>query len=282
MDIFHNYIKELFPYFEDKISIKYGIINNMIDNPYKSTPYYSISKKQFYINIPNISKYLIKSSEEILIEPYLNTSDEDIKFFLIETVIPIYFLQNGFICLKGTAIVKDNKIIIITGYGFGKSTLTYKLIQKYDYRLITDNYIVLNNKKIINSFNMSIWGDIISKIEYNKTELKPIRKNLDKYFILHDKYNLSGNEKILDIYILNKHFSDKVYINDVKNIDKPISLFNCLMGETLINSNDSMKEYFSKLVNISNDSNIKIIFSSNKMNELDNIYEIFEQIKINI
>lgn len=110
----YNNLQKFFPFIDsENLFITYKNINEKIINPLKETPFYSLTTNKFFINIPNIAKYLINGNE-IHIERYNNdTLEKEINLFLIDAVLPVYFMQKGLICLKGTAIKKDEKNYLI-------------------------------------------------------------------------------------------------------------------------------------------------------------------------
>lgn len=263
------------------LNISYKRIKNNITDIIYQSSFYKISKKQFYLDIHNIAKYFVKSSDEIYIDSYKNSLKEDRELFLYDSILPVYFMQNNYICLNGTAISKNNKITLIIGYGCGKSSIAQKLIQKHNYNLICDNYIVIKDKTILNSSNiLHLWEDVALNLNYNLKELKPLRKNISKYEIVNNEYNFSGNENISKIYILEPKLEMGLYINEIQSLYKATEVLKCIRGINFYEQLSLAKRDFPIIINLVNNCQVKVISMIKKFDNIKNInciYKIIEQ-----
>lgn len=277
----YSYILNFFPFIDqNRLLITYNDIPEDIIPKIEKYPLYSLTDDKFYINIPNIAKFLV-NKDKIFIEKSQNASENDINFFLSQVIFPIYFIQNKLICLKGTALIKDGNIILLVGYGRGKSSVAQKLILEENYKLISDDYLVIENNFIINRIKLSLWEDIAIKLNYDISNLIPIRENIRKYFINNNIDNLSENKKVSKIFIFNP--SSIISTQDIdttgqKKFEKLIPCFSSieLLDKKIINN------LFSKIMSLANISIIKNIYFNRNLSKIENIEFAFKTIKEDI
>ncbi len=79
------------------IIIALGSVPEHINNSSETTPWYEIGMGQFLLRVDGISKYYVTDGKHIILEPHL----DDIRVFLVNTVLAVLLLQRNCIVLHG-------------------------------------------------------------------------------------------------------------------------------------------------------------------------------------
>jgi hypothetical protein len=143
--------------------------------------YEYIGQKQLTLKWDVIGSYLIKSGNEVIINPNKPLKHEDIRMPILGTIMAIVLQQRGCTVLHGSAIAMNGKVILFIGNkGQGKSTLAGWL-NKSGFPLLSDDicamdYIAEEAFTIRPSF---------PKIKLNPDVLSHFGKNPDHYPQIH-------------------------------------------------------------------------------------------------
>lgn len=159
--------------------------------PLSTKPFYKCDKNKFYLNIPNVGKFLVLLEENRII---IEKASADITINMLNTwlqgTIIAYILQyHGYLVLHGSAILINNQAVIFSGQsGAGKSTLACALIQK-GYQLITDDLVVIKRNAhgkyciIPGPAHTKLWEDSINYLNHDINSAIPVMLKTNKYII---------------------------------------------------------------------------------------------------
>ena len=185
-----------------------------------------MSKNDFRLSIYNIAEFRVCNGNEILWEKTnQDITENDLKAFLLSSVIAALLIQRNFILLHGNGLTKNNKLIINLGRsGIGKSTISY-LLMRSGWELIADDILALNKKSILlpGIPRIKLWEDTLNELNLDYSKYNQVRKNINKYIVEKENLNISRkSQEISSIYILHREneFKDKNLIGkftEVKN-----------------------------------------------------------------
>lgn len=160
-------------------------------DPLNTKPFYKCDKNKFYLNIPNVGKFLVLLEENCII---IDKAHSDITIDILNTwlqgTIIAYILQyHGYLVLHGSAVLINDKAVIFSGQsGAGKSTLACALMQK-GYQLITDDLVVIKRNKLgkysilPGPAHTKLWKDSINYLNHDINRAIPIMLKSNKYVI---------------------------------------------------------------------------------------------------
>ncbi len=83
------------------ITISLGKVPDFLENPIENTPWYEVGMGQFLLRVDGISKYYVTDGKYIIIEPHHGVDLDDIRVFLVNTVLAVLLLQRNCIVLHG-------------------------------------------------------------------------------------------------------------------------------------------------------------------------------------
>lgn len=207
---------------EEDITISLGHITP--DNIQENTATEKIPtslKNSFYLDVPEVARYLTSQGKSILVEPYFNSAESTIRLFLLSNAMAALLVQRNQILLHSSAIIHENELILFMGEsGAGKSSIAAEL-SKRGYTIFSDDICVLQpvleeEKSVyaIASYPMmKLWDDTINALDDDQFEKKhKIRPMADKYgHFFHESFNANAYP-IKKIFILNPSLEAHDYI----------------------------------------------------------------------
>lgn len=155
--------------FNESIDLAFDAINvDFVSN-------YYCDDQQFYLNIPEIAKYLLLPKNNQLIVQMADglTNNEFINTWLYGTVFAYLLQYRDYLVLHGSAVLVNGKAVIFSGdSGAGKSTTAAAMVAR-GYSLITDDVVAIkynndgNLVMVPGPSKVKLWSDALCKL--NKT-----------------------------------------------------------------------------------------------------------------
>ena len=83
------------------------------------------------IDIPDVARYEVSRGERIVVDPYLNTDEREVRLYLLGTMLGAIMMQRGHLVLHGNAIRVGRSAAVVVGRsGAGKSTLAAEFARR--------------------------------------------------------------------------------------------------------------------------------------------------------
>lgn len=148
-------------------------------------------EKQFYLNIPDVARFLaIPDENSIIIEKaHDDISTHVLHTWLLGTVIAYILQYHGYLVLHGSAVLINGRAVIFSGEsGAGKSTLARALLQR-GHPFITDDLVVIK-KNHQNQYcilpgpdKLKLWKDSMLHFNHDINHAMPVNLKTDKYAV---------------------------------------------------------------------------------------------------
>lgn len=101
--------------------------------------YYEVRPGVFRLLIKGVGRYLVEEGRRISVEPIEGSSEDEVRLFLMGSVIGALLYQRGLFPLHGSAVETQWGAMIFVGpQGVGKSTLAAQFFRR-GYRLLSDD-----------------------------------------------------------------------------------------------------------------------------------------------
>ena len=168
--------------------------------------YYQIQPEACWIEVPNVTCFLIEYGRKIIIEPFPGADEDSLRLFLYTICLPLVLIYHDYFLLHGGAIhAGEESISFLTHFGQGKSTLLASLLKYRHFRFISDDICVLNHKGLIlpGFPALQLRKDAIIKLDIDQTSIKLIRPTLQKWYIPIQQAFYSASSMLKIIYIIN-------------------------------------------------------------------------------
>jgi len=193
-----------------------------IERGIADTSFLQMKENDLRLEVCNIGRFRAINGNKIFWNKFdEKVDDNDIRTFLMGSMFGAILIQRGLILMHGNALEKNGKTIVCLGFsGAGKSTLAYALLQN-GWKFISDDLVAINNEGYILKGipRLKLWEDCLNFFGINKTNLKTVRNNINKYIYKPEtKYLSKYNSKPSAFYVINR-FSRKPNINLEDNIE---------------------------------------------------------------
>ena len=100
---------------------------------------YEVRPGVFRLVVKGVGRYLVEGGSRISIEPLAGSSTEEVRLFLLGSVIGALLYQRGLFPLHGSAVeTRWGAMIFVGAQGIGKSTLAAQFYRR-GYRLLSDD-----------------------------------------------------------------------------------------------------------------------------------------------
>lgn len=101
--------------------------------------YYEVRPGVFRLVIKGVGRYLVEDGSRISVEPVAGSSADEVRLFLLGSVIGALLYQRGLFPLHGSAVeTRWGAMIFVGAQGVGKSTLAAQFYRR-GYRLLSDD-----------------------------------------------------------------------------------------------------------------------------------------------
>lgn len=200
------------------VAIVWGEVPTHLETPVEKTPWFQIAGGQFLLSVDGIASYFVENGNRIVIEPYQNSKSEDVRVFLLNTVLAVLLHQRDYLVLHGSAAVVDGKALAIVGPSqTGKTSIALNLYNR-GYTLLSDEICAI---KIENSRAMifpgipqlNVWRDTLAFSGKDPDRYQPIRSGIKKYAVpIHDQFGETSFE--LENIVFLKHHNLTIFLNE--------------------------------------------------------------------
>ncbi|MEA2107106.1 MAG: hypothetical protein U9P82_10410 [Bacteroidota bacterium] len=213
-----------------EVSIRIGKTPAQINTIIKKGVRYQAGKDEFLLETDRIAKFYIKNGNEIIVEPFKQEVDKEVRLFLLGSAFGALFLQRGLLPIHGSAIRFGHSTSIFTGLsGAGKSSIAAWFVQQ-GYQILADDISVINHSlQVEPGFpGMKIWKDVLEKLGISTDSLYSIRSDIQKY-----KYGVESNFctqplPVKNIFIIHPKNTPGFVSEELTGIEK----FNALKNNT--------------------------------------------------
>lgn len=186
----------------------------------------------FLFRLDTVGKYLVEDGNSIKIERLNDSTDEELRLFLLGSAFGALIHQREMLPFHGSTVVKDGRAVVISGNsGAGKSTLAAVLVNR-GYHLLADDVSVINfrGKEAIiypGIPHLKLWEDVLKKMGESR-DYEKVRPQLLKYRKPVQDSITNEAIKAEKIIILGTKNSEDFESKQVKGIEK----FNMLKNNT--------------------------------------------------
>ena len=258
----------------------YGEVDDDIKLSIKNGHNTGYDKDSMWFNIEVVAIYHIYGGDTILIQPYDNSSFNQIKLYILGSVMGMLLLQKNIVAIHGGGIVINGKGCIFTGEkGAGKSTITTAL-RKKGYKFLADDVCSIADDNNLINYGFpyqKICEDAMLQLGYNIDEFVPFRGDLDinKYMVPAFDDFTKQDVQLNTIFEISVGEVNKVEIEEIKGAHKINKLIDNIFRVEVIGYSGGMDGlYFKKCLNIA--KNIKMY----KIIRPKGIFSVKEQIEI--
>lgn len=170
------------------IRIEFGEAPDHLENVLSKGILFESQKDEFLLHLPKIGRYHVKDGSLITIDPKPGASDDEIRLFLLGSVLGAVLYQRGILPFHGSAVEVNGQAILITGNSAaGKSTLAAAL-NEAGYPFISDDLSAIFEDNEGNCLikkgipSVKLWKDTIAQL-FPDGNFPKVRPQVSKFRI---------------------------------------------------------------------------------------------------
>ena len=207
------------------VSIKLGEIPSFLGkNKEKGYGTWTNGTSDAWFYTPGAAQYYIDHGEKIIVELEKNANDTLVRSMILSAGMSLILLQRNEVVMHGSALVIDNKTLIICGAsGAGKSTIADSLLQNGAGFLADDTVHLHNTNEGVYAEptypQQKVCRDMALKNGYDLQLLRYIDEGRDKFAIQRRKEYISHSMPVRSMIILDITESDEVYSEQLSGMD---------------------------------------------------------------
>lgn len=170
-----------------EVFIQWGNAPEIV-NPVVQTPWYAATRNEFWLQVDGIAKYYVHNGRQIIIEPYSQSQEQDIRVFLLNRVITALLQQREYLVLHGSAAVVDGTAVLLAGRsGVGKTALALSLYER-GYPILADEICAVKieqGQAVLYPAmpQLHVWQDTLRKMNKPVENYTTIRTGVNQYEI---------------------------------------------------------------------------------------------------
>ncbi len=213
-----------------------------------------LEKEKAWFIVPDIAFFYIYDGSNIICSVFEGALMHDVVAYLLGCAFCFIFIQRGLTPLHGSALIVNNKGLIITGRsGAGKSSLTAAFLQS-GYPFLADDVAVLslekNKTNIIPSFpEQKLCRNVALGMGYDINSLRYLGEEKDKFAVRLDKLFCSSKIELGAIVEVIPHTNKELEIHEIRGHDKIgtfiRNIFQSFIYEEIGLSVDTMKRFLN-------------------------------------
>jgi hypothetical protein len=203
------------------VTVKLGqICAKHIDRFQMITPFVGRSDTSWLITVPDVGRYLVNGTSEIVINPGKGADESSIRVFLLGSAIGMILVRRGFLVLHGSAIQVGRQCALALGAsGAGKSTIAagFHLL---GHAVASDDLVAISpSGDVMPGLNrVKLWRDTADALSIDTTGLNRIRPELEKYAL---PVELPASPlQLSHVYEVHAELRDVVGVSPLSGLDR--------------------------------------------------------------
>jgi hypothetical protein len=208
------------------VAIAYGNVPDGLEHARFKGVRFQAGPGEFLLRVDNIARYYVRNGNEITIAPEPGAHEEDIRVFLMGSVMGALLHQRDVLVLHAGAVEVDGKGVIFTGpSGMGKSTLTAGF-QRKGYPFLTDDLCAVSNGNgfpaVQPGFHvLQLWSDVLHGYGEKPGTLESVRwgSRIEKYFVPVCSQQ-TVPLPVKDVFILSESDQNVISVTELKGPKK--------------------------------------------------------------
>jgi hypothetical protein len=192
----------------DDVVIVYGPVPEDLPEAAQKGVRYQAAPGRLLLKVDGVARFLVSEGRGVTIERDPAADDDDVRVFLLGSVLGALLHQRADLVLHGSAIVAGDGSVAFLGIsGIGKSTLAMAF-KKRGYSLLTDDLCVVRpgpdgRMMIQPGFPQSkLWLDSLERLAIAPDDLKRIRRKLEKRALPMGDAFAAGAHPLRRLYVL--------------------------------------------------------------------------------
>ena len=170
-----------------EVTIRYGDVPTEIEGARRRGSIVQAAPGRCLLSFDGVGRYLVQEGREITIEPAPDCSEDDIRLFLLGSVMAALLHQRGLLALHGSAVeIGGGAAAFLAPIKHGKSTLA-AAFEGRGYRVLTDDVCAIlfdasGIPLVLPGFpQIKLWEDSVRQLERDLTSARRLTTRAAKF-----------------------------------------------------------------------------------------------------
>jgi hypothetical protein len=198
------------------VHIRYGEVPERLAEPIMRGARYETASGEYLLTLPGVGRYWVKDGRQVVIAPDPGATDEDVRVFILSSVMGALAHQRGFLPLHASALEVNGGCVLFAGdSGSGKSTIAAAFHHR-GYRLAADDICAISlgdeGYPVVHPGyrHLKLWADAVEQFGDSLGERRKMRFGLQKYNVLLREAARTTPLRVTRIFIFARTLSDRV------------------------------------------------------------------------
>jgi hypothetical protein len=201
---------------EPDVHIRYGEVPAALEQPTMRGARYETASGEYLLTLPGVGRYWVKDGRQVVIAPEAGVTDEDVRVFILSSVMGALAHQRGFLPLHASALELDGGCVLFAGKsGSGKSTIA-AAFHRRGYRLAADDICAISldgeGHPVVHPGyrHLKLWPDAVERFGDALGERRRMRFGLRKYNVLLREDARVAPLRVTRIFIFAQQPSERI------------------------------------------------------------------------
>jgi hypothetical protein len=171
------------------VVIRYGHVPDRVDEPLATGPWYQAARGCFLLRVPRVAGYWAVDGRSVTVAPDEQATDDEVRVFLIASVLGAIAHQKGFLPLHASAVqIGDGCVLLAGPSGAGKSTLAAAFAQS-GFPLVAEDLCAISldttGDPVVHPGyrHIKLWADALDHFGAGFSGGRHVRPGLQKFSI---------------------------------------------------------------------------------------------------
>ncbi|MEA3440907.1 MAG: hypothetical protein U9R58_11560 [Chloroflexota bacterium] len=264
------------------VSLCIGEVPDNLESFKGESQLYQVHKNQFLLKLEGVANYFVHNGNEIVIQPSPQSTDSEVRLFLLGTCLGVLLHQRGILALHASSIETKNGAVLFTGpRGIGKSTLMAAFLQRGYFMLADDiTGIVLDRQGkpvVLPAIPRSkLWADAIQYLGHDLNTLPRLRPSEDKFELPVRERFAHSPAVIRHIYWLNTNEQNKIEIEALDHLRGFQVVLNNTYREFFLDGLERRESHFQLATTTARCARINSVSHPVKFHQLNELVKLIE------
>ena len=215
---------------EADVKISFGNVPKGLSNPSPIGFLWREEDGKLLLDIEDIARFLIAGDSEIVIELYPEGKEDDMRRFLLGSVLGVLLHLKKIVILRASAVETEKGAILFLGFsGAGKTGFLFSLLQGGG-KMVSDEKTAVSldsqgNIKVLPGYpEIALSKQIVNKFKIEIDESR-VNREIGKYFYRTDSF-ASEPASIREIYWLQNHNGEELEVESITDNNAKFNLLN--------------------------------------------------------
>jgi hypothetical protein len=212
------------------VHIRYGEVPAALPQPIMKGARYETAAGEYLLTLPGVGRYWVKDGRQVVIAPEPGAADEDVRVFILSSVMGALAHQRGFLPLHASALEVNGGCVLFAGTsGSGKSTVAAAFHGR-GYTLAADDICAIalddaGHPVVHPGYrHLKLWADAVERFGDSLGERRQMRFGLRKYNVLLREDARTTPLRVTRIFILTRAIADRIELRALHGRDKVAAL----------------------------------------------------------